>query len=193
MDRQEKRIDELLDAGLAGYSDVEPRVGLEDRILARLSGAGAEPERSAWLRWWPAWGLALAAAIALMVVISMPKQGKPVEAVKETPKTISHVGPTVAPKQMATTVAPHVIHERRTHVALTRPAEGSPLAVAKQPVFPAPSALTDQERMLFAYLRRTDSLEIAANAKPDDPPFPEKQLNQVLPVQKNADVNTNVK
>jgi len=44
MDRDEKRIDELLDAGLAGYSDVEPRGGLEDRIIARL---GARLSRSA--------------------------------------------------------------------------------------------------------------------------------------------------
>jgi hypothetical protein len=150
----ERKFDELLNNALAEYSNVEPREGLEDRILANL--ATPQPEKRPWLQWWPVWGLAVAAAILLIVVISMPKHGEQIEGVKKTPTAV-------------------------------------PQAVLKQPVFPAPSALTDQEKMLFAYLRKTDVKEIAANAKPDDPPFPERQLNQVLPVQKNADSNTNAK
>src|SRR3954468_1725720 len=95
MDRQEKRIDELLDAGLAGYSDVEPRAGLEGRILTRLSSVAAEPEQKTWLRWWPAWGLALAAAIALIFFVPIPTARVPQEfAVKSPTPVIAPAIPT---------------------------------------------------------------------------------------------------
>jgi hypothetical protein len=188
----ERKFDELLNNALAEYSNVEPREGLEDRILANL--ATPQPEKRPWLQWWPVWGLAVAAAILLIVVISMPKHGEQIEGVKKTPTAVPQGRQKAGLQQMATTMAPpHVLHGRRTHVTATQPSKKPPLAVLKQPVFPAPSALTDQEKMLFAYLRKTDVMEIAANAKPDDPPFPERQLNQVLPVQKNADSNTNAK
>jgi hypothetical protein len=66
-------------------------------------------------------------------------------------------------------------------------------ASLKQAVFPAPSPLTDQEKLLFAYLRRTDPQEIAANAKPDDEPVLENQLNQVRPLKLDSNSNANMR
>jgi hypothetical protein len=181
MDRDEKRIDELLDAGLAGYADVEPRAGLEGRILARLSNAAAEPEQKAWPRWWPAWGLALAIAIALFVVVSMPKRSKPIEAIKETPKAAPQVAPTVVPRQLATNVAPQILHDPRKHVALIQASQAPQVASVKEAVFPSASALTEQEKLIFAYLRRTPADEVVAQAKPDEVPDVFQQQNRLIP------------
>src|SRR5579863_3434384 len=193
MNNKQKRIDEFLDSALADYSNVEPRAGIENRIIARLSAEEASPAPRAWLRWWPAFGFVAAALIVLVVWIGMsaPQKRDLDVVVKETPRAIQQVQPQPAPKKMATAGGSHAWRPRptHTHVAL----EPAKLAVVKQDVFPAPSPLTDQERMLLAYLRKTPTAEIAANAKPDDDSLVNQQLNEVLPLQKGFESNTNTR
>ncbi len=63
-DDPERKLDAWLDEALSRYSAVEPRAGLESRVLYRL---GAEKRRPA-RRWWKAWAPALATAAALIIV-----------------------------------------------------------------------------------------------------------------------------
>ncbi len=57
------RFDDLLDGALRQYGNVEPRVGLEGRVLANLAAnSGPSGARSVW-----AWGLAGAAAMIVVV------------------------------------------------------------------------------------------------------------------------------
>ncbi len=57
-------MDQLLDSGLAQYSKVDPRAGLESRINAHLQ---SERERiTATRRWW--WALTLAATTAVLIL-----------------------------------------------------------------------------------------------------------------------------
>src|SRR5690348_11088386 len=58
------RLDDHLDAALANYTAVEPRAGLENRILANLK---AERCRPAGVAWWQWTGIA-ATAIAIVIV-----------------------------------------------------------------------------------------------------------------------------
>src|SRR5579863_3792234 len=58
-------LDPVLDAALAKYAAVEPRVGLEDRVLAHLQAERARPPVRAW------WHRSLAGAAAVVVVIAL--------------------------------------------------------------------------------------------------------------------------
>jgi len=124
--------------------------------------------------------LALAAVIALVVVLSMPKQGKPIEEITEAPKTNPQMAPQVAP-QITTNVAPLVVRHPHKHVALIQASQAPEVAGIKQSVFPSASQMTDQEKLIFAYLRRTPADEVVAQAKPDEVPDVFQQQNRVIP------------
>lgn len=191
MHDNEKHLDGLLDSALAGYSQAEPRPGLEGRIIARLSVASAsqETERTSWLRWWPAIGFAVAAIVAVAIFIAMPKSkpGNPtpeqtvVKQVAPTPSTPAVQQPTQVARL---TRAPHVNAVRRS--VLPQPSSATQglakplLAVTseKQEAILG-SPLSDQERLLLAYLRRTPAQEIVTQAKPDEVPDVFQQPNRV--------------
>jgi hypothetical protein len=190
MNDKDKQLEEMLDATLAEYSNVEPRAGLEQRILANLSAAPVEQERFAFLRFWPQWAISCAILFGILAFSVWRTKPAPQQIVKETPKiTVSGPTPVIAAQQAP--IMP--VHVRRSHVRVQQVNASQQVANVKQPVFPAPSPLSDQERLLFAYMRRTPANEIAANAKPDDEPTLNKQLNEVLPMQKNVNNNTNTK
>ena len=61
---QGRELDQMLDAALATYAAVEPRSGLEERILANLRAEGAPSNSRAWRQW------GLAGALAVVVIIA---------------------------------------------------------------------------------------------------------------------------
>src|ERR1035438_2379526 len=63
-DSQNDELDRALNAALTKYSSVDPRAGLEERILANLWSQPTAPSR-AWWRW------GLAGALAVMVIVAM--------------------------------------------------------------------------------------------------------------------------
>jgi hypothetical protein len=70
-------LDRELDAALAKYAAVDPRAGIEDRVLASL---GAEREHAAARVWWrwPALVVAAAAlAVAVVALMVKPEMGRP--------------------------------------------------------------------------------------------------------------------
>ena len=167
-----KHLDEMLDKALAGYSSAEPRSGLENRILVRLDERrtnGFAQSQGTRFRWWPALGLATAAAIAAIIVLSWPRQTSQVAV-----QTL--VQPNVMTPQASQPQIPKVLPTAKAHLHFSAqrvvpslgPQPVTQLAVVKQEVFPAASGLTPQEQLIFAYLRRTAVSEVVTQSKPDE-------------------------
>lgn len=146
-EEREKFADEILDKALANYSQAEPRMGLEGRVLARLD---EEKRARAW--WWK-WAWAPAAAALLIaggLYLARPKTETPSTtsvAQKATPAATT-TAPTTQPSvaQAVPQVKPHVRPSSQPRPALA-------VADARQPQFPAPQALSEQDRLLLAYVR----------------------------------------
>jgi hypothetical protein len=181
------QMDDMLDSLLANYSSAEPRPGLETRILTNLILATPRDAESreavrGWLGFKWLWaGAAVAAAIivafvliggrhhvtppANTVVQTLPpavQQPAVQQPVIQQPRVQSSVPPTVG--------ATSAIHHR--HKALTPgPQQNATLALSQRPaVFPTPSPLSEQERLLLQYYSRTPREEMIAQSHPDEPP-----------------------
>ena len=143
---REKFVDKVLDQALANYGQAEPRLGLEGRVLARLEVETKSPARV----WWK-WSWAPAAAALLIaggLYISRPKlpatpgvAEKPAPPVTTTAKS--------APPPVVTTTAQAKVHVRPS----PRTAPTVVTAAAKQPQFPAAARLSEQDRLLLAFVR----------------------------------------
>jgi hypothetical protein len=135
-EQREKFVDDLLDKALANYSQAEARMGLEGRVLARL-----EEEKAASPRGWWRWAWVPAAAVALIaggLYLARPKPQAPTAssvAVKS--------GPAV---QTATATRPQAQRRAESRPRLVE-------AAAKPAQFPAPAPLSEQERLLLAYVK----------------------------------------
>jgi hypothetical protein len=140
-------LDRALDAALAKYAAVEPRTGLEDRILANLR---VEQEHAPNRGWWYR-NVAAVAVAAMVLVIS----GLAWRAATRRAPTIADRTPAMAPSvelsspQIASTRPPdpdsmseHT--RRRSHSA----APANP----KLDQFPSPQPLSDQENLLARYV-----------------------------------------
>jgi hypothetical protein len=155
------RLDRELDAALANYAAAEPREGIEERILANLR---AERNHAFVRSWgWPAMG-ALAAGVVVFVLLLAVRFGKPRSNVT------AHVGaqlfPVVTPPAVAPPAESHTAGNKRPggvspaprkksmSVAHPRPhsREDENASAPKLDVFPSPQPLSEQEKMLAAYV-----------------------------------------
>jgi hypothetical protein len=146
-------LDYALNSALAKYAAVEPRAGLEERVLANLRADHAHvPTR----RWWH-WPAAIAVAAIVVVAVALAwRSGKPVHPVVANHPTITspaqnHVAPRIeqALNNSAPQPAPRVPRRRiANHVRIEA-------VVAEHPrldKFPSPQPLTQQERALASYV-----------------------------------------
>ncbi|MGP0017382.1 MAG: hypothetical protein ACLPHP_02340 [Candidatus Sulfotelmatobacter sp.] len=157
-DRKQDELDSMLDAALAKYAAVEPRAGLEGRVLANVQAERDRVPNRAWWRW------SLAGALAALVVVALAlawRSGKPSHpAVANQFSTAPHV-----PKQPTTpVVATGGRNEVRGNQA--RPQERAALRRAgmlrpqskvdagnpKLDQFPSPRPLSEQEKILESYV-----------------------------------------
>jgi hypothetical protein len=150
-------MDELLDEALKNYAAVEPRIGLEGRVLARLEAEREKPAGRAW-RWVPA-ATAVAAALGIALLLSVP----PAQAPAPLP-TVA----TEARLPMVGSVRPRVLSQgtRKPHRwshghpaingSALRPLEAKVIAetLPKRDRFPTPAPLSDQEQMLAFYVQQ---------------------------------------
>jgi hypothetical protein len=161
-------IEQLLDSGLSRYSAVEPRPGLETRILARIADSRSTASSTrAILRW--ALGAGLAAALAGVIAFSFlsgPLTRAP--HATDTAKT---------PTQPAGGAPVAQAQRRQNHVPQVRAAHSRKAAVRKvrtvdvrQEIFPTPVPLSEQEVLLLRYLSHTPRQEQLAQSHPDPPP-----------------------
>ena len=162
---RERLVDSALDRAL-GPQLVEPRDGFEERILANLP---KEVARRPWWQWM--WIPALAAVALLAVVIGMRVMHREAPAPQIVNRTVEAPQQQVAVKPQ--TPAPQAVRPHR-QLAKTTPqvapkvviTSASSDALPRMNVFPSPSPLSEQERLLLALSRRQrGEVEIAANTQ----------------------------
>src|SRR5579863_585040 len=144
-------LDRELDAALARYAAVVPRAGLETRVLAHLQ---AERElQSAHTPWgWPQ-VTALAAAVAIVVAMSVWIFRKPTQAVRHLPATqqSTQVGEN---RGTPTSKPPTLVATGKTSGHGPHRAQRAVTAVPKLEQFPSPQPLSEQEQLLANYVAR---------------------------------------
>ncbi|HEY3975056.1 MAG TPA: hypothetical protein VGM18_18765 [Candidatus Sulfotelmatobacter sp.] len=148
-DETRVELDRVLDAALADYAAVEPRAGLEERILANLR---AEPMHVGGARW--KWGWAAAVAGVALIVLTLSWLQRP------TPTVASHPsGARQSPPQSGTELSsraavevPLRAHERIRKTAARRFPRTAVAGGPKLDVFPSPQPLTEQEKLLAGYV-----------------------------------------
>ena len=152
MEPKRQEIDDLLDAALKDYSAVEPRSGLEGRVLARLQ---AERERPA-IRagWWLAAAAAATASVLTIAVIRPAPQPAPPASVA----TIPHppiVRRATPPPVSQGTRNPNSLPDGRRTVSNNHPLDTKARAEAppKRDQFPSPTPLSEQEQMLALFVQ----------------------------------------
>jgi hypothetical protein len=162
--KQQDELDNALDAALAKYAAVEPRAGLEDRILANLRADWSRVPDRAWWRWSVAGALAAIVVVALALAWRSGKPSRPVVA-NHSPAT------TQASKEQATlavssgdanerplytsnsTIRRTTNPVRRETVVAASPKLGQPkLDQPKLDQFPSPQPLSEQEKILQSYV-----------------------------------------
>jgi hypothetical protein len=176
---KEQKLDELLDSMLREYSAVEPRPGLETRILANLKSSRAERKP-----WFPisalAWSGAAVAAVLLVVLalhlarLAVQPTPARVEAVKASPvqpAPVKVVGSHETERRQART-----IHHAHKH-------DAQKLVDNRPDVFPTPTPLSEQEQLLMRYLAGTPKAELIAQSRPDEPEesIPDDQSDLLTP------------
>jgi hypothetical protein len=161
-DKRDQFVDELLEASLKRYRGEEPRSGLEMRILA---GIRTRERAARWRRL--AWALAVCAGILAAIVLTLHFAHAPLR--QPTP---SASGAQRAPLQAAKPSSmPGSADSRFWSPPLVRgpkekPRPPKPAVRATRPArpeqFPTPFPLTEQEKLLLAYLKKATKPDLVA-------------------------------
>ena len=160
-DRKQDELDHALDAALAKYAAVEPRAGLEDRILANLRTERLRVPDRAWWRWGVAGALAAVVVLALGLAWRSTRPSQPVVKLRPTPTLQSAQKPAPQPASNAggkptrrNQPGPHrLVAAQGTTVHRARP-EVIASADPKLDQFPSPRPLSEQEKILLDYVGR---------------------------------------
>jgi len=164
--RPDKSIDELLDASLQRYRSEEPRAGLEDRILANVRTRDLAGRRRAWT-----FALAGTAAALAMIAVVLHVPRRPSATASKLPR-VSVSRP-----------APAVVAPRQTLHQVARRVPKSPAAPRRPEQFPTPAGLSEQERLLLAYVAANRGADLSNRVIRDltiDPlQFPEIEIARI--------------
>jgi hypothetical protein len=159
---KERQLDDLLDSLLSQYASAEPRLGLETRVLATIRQARRTRKvRRMGLGWWWAVGAVTVVMTAALIAFSFyggrshpaKKQIQRSAQQSTIPEPKGDFGP-------GATIGRSVKHPRRQ----------VQVAQVKKKVFPTPSPLSQQEKLLLRYLAGTPRQEVQAQSHPDPPP-----------------------
>ena len=143
-------LERELDAALMKYAAVEPRLGLEGRIMAHLRSEQSRAADRASRRW----GLAAALAAVLVVALALAmRSGKSSHPVLVNRPAETQPSPTQAP-QTANAGAETVPARKPPMRKQNRQPPPTKLAAdPKLDVFPSPQPLTEEELALARYVR----------------------------------------
>ena len=152
-DKRDHFVDELLEASLKQYRGEEPRAGLEMRILAGIRSRERAARRR-WLVWAVTFGAGVLAAILLALHSTRAPTRQPIPSARSGSADSRLWSPRLVPgpKQKPRTAKPGV---RATKSA--RPEQ-----------FPTPMPLTEQEKLLLAYLGKTTKPDLVAGTNETD-------------------------
>lgn len=177
---RDQEMDRRLDAALASFTAVEPRQGLEARLLANL---GAEQARVPSRAWWQ-WGLAGAVAVILLIGALAWRSIRPSHptVANHPPATIQHAS------TQETNSAPHTAPDVTTakHAPMPSPATrrvAAATAIAVRPKldkFPSPQPLSTEEIALAHYVKDfPKDAQLVAQAQEEFELETEKEMNDV--------------
>ncbi len=164
------QIDDMLDSLLANYSSAEPRVGLETRILTNLRAAEEKKESQGWWNFKWLWAGAVAAVIivAAVLISGRHRVEPPTHVIVKTSPAVPQ--PEIQPHAPVKNNETAGIHHRKPSTVPTR-RQNATLALNERPaVFPTPTPLSEQEKLLLSYLAGTPREEMIAQSHPDEPP-----------------------
>jgi hypothetical protein len=163
----DNEFDRMLDVALAKYAAVEPRAGLEDRILANLRTEQARERNHAWWRW----SFTAAAAVIFMAVI-LWKFEQPSHPLTANHSSVNHPNsadtpaPLLANDESNEALSQHSPRKNREHFARPRPVKRT---APKLDQFPSPEPLSEQEMMLANYVAEYPKHAVfVAQAQADD-------------------------
>jgi hypothetical protein len=147
--------DQWLESALIQFGKAEPRVGLENRLLANLRADRAQ----AYLRrrWWRALGM-VASLAAILVAVRVEERDREWKPGSRSQAETSTTNRAEARELVQPRPIPQIVHPAR-EVVLRRPAHRPTrdLAVASTPKlaqFPSPQPLSEQERILASYVAK---------------------------------------
>ena len=144
--RSHDELDSTLDVGLAKYAAGEPRVGLEERILANLRTV----ETCAGDRVWWNWRTAIALAFVLIVAAALAwRWSMHPPIVKQPPVPTSPVSTEATQHERNPGTAPEKAMRRKVRHPMEH---GVIAAKPKLDVFPSPLPLSEQEKILAIYV-----------------------------------------
>jgi hypothetical protein len=158
-DAKQHELDRALDAALAKYSTVEPRLGLEARILASLRAEREQiPQRSWWRVHYIASGMAAALAAIVVVALALAwRTGKPSPpVVANLPSTATQPSNRPANPVVSNSNGRHLHAQEREPTRNAAIRRSPPKVVANNPKldhFPSPRPLSEQEKMALDYVR----------------------------------------
>jgi hypothetical protein len=152
-------IDRELDAALALYAAVEPRAGLEDRILANLRAERAHPPAHAWWRWTAAPALAAMLLVALTFFLRSGERRRDNVAGHPSPShtaqdSVSNGTQVVANRASNPTRVPHPASEKKPRPRISDHRSAVMASGPKLDQFPSPQPLSEQEKILESYVAR---------------------------------------
>jgi hypothetical protein len=166
-DEPDPYVDELLEASLKQYRGEEPRSGLEMRILAAVR----TQERAARLRWL-GWAVAVCAGILVAIALTLHFARAPhrqlTPSAELSPK---ESGARRAPLQAAKPPAPAMASQQRALSGPPRPVAGVRRVATRRSrpeQFPSPLPLTEQEKLLLAFLEKATEPDLVAGTNETD-------------------------
>jgi len=149
-----RRDDDLaLDAVLAKYTAAEPRVGLEERILANLRAERDRIPNRVWWRWAIAGVLAAIMIVGVTLTWRSAKPSQPTAANRPQSSLHESQKPGTEVTVQDNTAQPHEHTPiRRATVRPPRTAVGEKSPKLDQ--FPSPQPLSEQEKILASYVNQ---------------------------------------
>jgi len=152
-------LDLELDAALARYAAVEPRTGLEERILANLR---AERERVPAHAWWRWTAVAAVAAMLLLALTLWWRSGErrrdnvaghpsPSHTAQDNVSDGTHA---TANRASSPIRAPRPASEKKHRAQISQRAPAVMASGPKLDQFPSPQPLSEQEKILESYVAR---------------------------------------
>ena len=159
-------VDELLETSLKEYRGEEPRSGLEMRILAGVR-TQARAARLRWLGWAVAVCAGILAVAALILHFAPTRLRQPTPSASLPQPATTQPAPPMVPRQQPLLTprrpAPEV---RRVASRRSRPEQ-----------FPTPLPLTEQEKLLLAYLDKAAKPDLTAAT--DEKPVNDMEVPEI--------------
>lgn len=161
-------IDRLIDSAVRDYA--EPRTGLEQRMLARISGQVGRSGRWRWL--FAAIAIPVIAALILLIYL-VPKNPGP------QPGQIAYTPAIPPPAPLITAPAPRAVprsgssHRIQHNDQVANRASNNSISRPKLDVFPTPQPLTTEEQALARFITQAPEADrkalVAAQQRIDEP------------------------